>query len=102
MRKKAMSLAWTIFKQTDSFTSFADALRQAWLSVKAAAALKSEQTLLTFRKSDGSLTERLATAFTGPVKGTGKSSPLTVVFFSVTDQATRSFRVDRLVGYQKL
>lgn len=96
-----MSLAWAMYKQTKTFTSFGDALRQAWLSVKAAAALKGEQTLVTFRKSDGSITERLATAFTGPVKGTGKSSPLTVVFHSITDGGTRSFRADRLVSYQK-
>ena len=102
MHQQAMQLAWTIFRATDTFPAFADALRQAWLTVKARAALKARPTLLTFRKASGEVTRRTATAYTGPVKGTGTSSSLTVVFHSLTDQSTRSFRVDRLVGFSAI
>ena len=97
---KAMKLAWAIIRDTtNNITTLSQALRQAWMAVQAQDRLKTERTLVTFRKADGTVTQRLATAFDEPVKGTGKSNPLTVVFYSITDQATRCFRADRLIGF---
>lgn len=97
-----MTLAWSIYKSATNIANFSEALRRAWRAVKAKMALRLGRVELTFKKTDGSETTRVATAYQGEVKGTGQSSPLTVVFHSITDGGTRSFRADRLTNYKIL
>ena len=101
-----MRLAWTLHRSPaspDFSMSFSAALRQAWLVVKTREALARNRTLITFRKDDGTVTRRLATAFARCYRTQDRrsrqSSPLVTPFYSITDQATRSFRIDRLLAF---
>lgn len=100
MRKQVMSLAWALYKSVKTnFTSFGEALRKAWVAVKAKAAIKNGGAIVQFVKSDGTVATRPAQPFSAPVKGTGKSNPLTILYFNPLKKTTGSFRADRLVDF---
>ncbi|MEL6667698.1 MAG: hypothetical protein AAFP08_01935 [Bacteroidota bacterium] len=73
-------------------------MRLGWRKVKAKAALQKGQVEIKFKKVSGEITSRVATAFQGEVSGSGKSSPLTLVFHSITDGGTRSCRIQNLLS----
>ena len=95
-----MKLAWNLFRQTTNYSTFGQALKASWLAIKAKAMLKWKPTLLTFRKADGTVTQRPATAWVGEVTGSGKSNSLTILFQDHSKGGkTSSFRADRLIGF---
>ena len=100
-RSYVLRLAHSILQAPDStITDFAAAQRQAWKAARARRALKSGPVTLTFVKATGEVTERRGSAFTDLPTRSGRPGPVLVVpFFSITDQATRSFRADRLIGF---
>lgn len=98
-----MSLAWALIKSNKSkVDNLSDALRLAWRAIKARVAMTQEPVLVTFRKANDEIAVRLAAPFRGVVKGTGKSNPLTVLYWSVTKDKIGSFRADRLIKYKPI
>ena len=96
-----MSLAWAIYRSAKTnVTTFSEALKQAWKTAKAKAALKAGNVTLTFTKSDGTTTTRPAAMWHGDATGRGFSNPLTVIFSDLSKAGqTSSFRADRLVSF---
>lgn len=95
-----MSLAWALFKSTKTnLDTFGEALSAAWKAVKAKAAINGGGAVVTFTKADGTEATRPALAFAGPVKGTGMSNPLTILYHNPKTKKPGSFRADRLIGF---
>lgn len=100
MRKQVMSLAWALIKATNNtINNLGDALRAAWKAIKAKAAINDDGAMVEFIKSDGTRAIRAAKRFAAEVKGTGRSNPLTILYYDVKKGRTGSFRADRLVSF---
>lgn len=100
MRKQVMSLAWALIKAVNNtINNLSDALRAAWKAIKAKAAINDAGAMVEFIKSDGTRAIRAAKRFAAEVKGTGRSNPLTVVYYDPINQKTGSFRADRLINW---
>lgn len=105
-KSKLFKTAWSLLKG-GLFSNFADALKAAWAKFKLRMALKAGAVKLSFKKVDGTTTERLATLdarlFEYATKGrlSNEVSGL-VKFWSLTDNAFRSMKIENLIGFSFL
>ena len=101
MKSQIFTTAWAYIK-ANLFTTFSDALKAAWKEFKTKAALRAGEVKLTFRKASGEITERAATlhySFMPSSWVRGRAPKLgVVVFWSITDDAFRSCRIERLIS----
>ena len=102
MRSQVFSTAWNLFK-TETFTSFAKALRAAWKKFKLVKQLRNGIAYFSFTKANGELREAIGTLlapnFTYTMKGSQKpEKPELVKYWDIQSRGWRSCRVDRLVA----
>lgn len=95
-KRTIFKTAWTLFTSQD--ITFSDALKLAWKKEKVENLLYlNDQVQITFIKRDGEIVTRTGTK--NMARNLGKSSKSTglVLFYSNTDNAIRSFKIERLI-----
>ncbi len=99
-RSKIFIQAWEMFK-CSLFTSFASALKAAWVRFKVVAEMKSGVVTFQYIKTDGSVRTASGT-LTGfdYIPKTTESKPKSEIikYFDLEAQSFRSFRIDRFLG----
>lgn len=103
MKSQVFNTAWELFK-SNVFTTFSECLQYAWKQIKLVLAMKNGTVKISFRKSNGEITERLATLNTNLFeyenKGTDRPNRAgNIKFWSITDDAFRSCRIERLISF---
>jgi len=103
MKSKVFETAWDLFK-SNVFQTFSECLKFAWKQIKLVLAMKNGTVTISFRKSNGEITERLATLntnlFNYESKGVDRPNRAgNVKFWSIPDNAFRSFRIERLISF---
>lgn len=92
-------LAWKIRKTGKSWS---ESLKAAYKALKAKAKLQQSVCRIVFKKTDGTVTERLATLrpdFLPDFKGNGRvSTSSKITFWSLTDNGFRSFLPTNLIS----
>lgn len=102
MKSQIFTTAWAYIK-ANIFTNISDALKAAWKEYKTKLALRAGEVKLTFRKANGEITERTATLHYSFMPSSWKRNRAAklglIVFWSITDGAFRSCRIERLLEF---
>jgi hypothetical protein len=96
MKRRVMSIAWAIRNQ---FTTFAEALKHAWQTIKLQWALCLGVAVFKYKKVDGSIREARGTVETVPAtKGTKRPVNFGVLtYFDMDAQYWRSAKIENLI-----
>lgn len=94
--------AWAFFK-ANIYATFSEALTAAWVRLKAMQKMSKGWATIKYRKSDGSITERIATTSKNILPGDFSNTPIEytpsqIRYFDQEANGWRSFKIDRFIS----